>query len=45
VVDWRACVVPGATNIEVSGSHLGMGVKPATLRLVMELLAQSAHAN
>ena len=45
VVDWRACVVPGATNIEVTGSHLGMGVKPATLRLVMELLAQSAHGN
>ncbi|MCH9816532.1 MAG: alpha/beta hydrolase [Actinomycetia bacterium] len=40
IVDWRACVVPGATNIEVSGSHLGMGLKPGTLRVVMEQLAR-----
>jgi pimeloyl-ACP methyl ester carboxylesterase len=39
IVDWRACVVPGATNIEVGGSHLGMGLKPATVRVVMEQLA------
>lgn len=39
IVDWRACVVPGATNIEVSGSHLGMGLKPTTLRLTLEQLA------
>ncbi|MFN8125311.1 MAG: alpha/beta fold hydrolase [Candidatus Nanopelagicales bacterium] len=40
IVDWRACVVPGARNIEVTGSHLGMGLKPATVRLVLEELAQ-----
>lgn len=39
IVDWRACVVPGATNIEVPGSHLGMGLKPETLRLVLQELA------
>ena len=39
IVDWRACVVPGATNIEVTGSHLGMGLKPATTRIVLEQLA------
>ena len=44
IVDWRACVVPGATNIEVTGSHLGMGLKPATLRTVMEQLAAPAAA-
>ncbi len=43
IVDWRACVVPGATNIEVGGSHLGMGLRPQTLRVVMEQLAR-AHA-
>lgn len=40
IVDWRACVVPGATNIEVGGTHLGMGLKPATLRIVLEQLAR-----
>jgi len=39
VVDWRACVVPGATNLEVPGTHLGMGLRPSTTRVVMEALA------
>lgn len=42
IVDWRACVVPGAENIEVSGSHLGMGLKPDTVDLVMRRLVDSA---
>ena len=41
VVDWRSCVVPEATNIEVSGTHLGMGLRPGTLRVIMEQLARS----
>jgi triacylglycerol lipase len=41
IVDWRACVVPGARNVEVDGSHLGMGLKPATQRVVLEELARS----
>ena len=40
VVDWRSCVVPEATNVEVSGTHLGMGLKPETLRVIMEQLAR-----
>ena len=43
IVDWRACVVPGAENIEVPGSHLGMGLRPAPVRLVMERLIHSAE--
>jgi len=41
IVDWRSCVVPGATNVEVPGTHLGMGMRPATLRLVVQLLANA----
>lgn len=40
IVDWRACVVPGARNIEVQGSHLGMGLRPETLRVVLRKLAK-----
>ena len=40
IVDWRACVVPGARNIEVQGSHLGMGLRPETLRVVLRELAR-----
>lgn len=40
IVDWRACVVPGARNIEVQGSHLGMGLRPETLRVVLRELSR-----
>jgi hypothetical protein len=40
IVDWRACVVPGAKNIEVRGSHLGMGMRPETLRVVLRELGE-----
>ncbi len=43
VVDWRACVVPGHENIPVAGTHLGMGLKPRTLRVVLEVLAQACE--
>lgn len=42
IVDWRACVVPGAENIEVSGSHLGMGLRPDTVDQVVRRLIASA---
>ncbi len=42
IVDWRACVVPGAENIEVEGSHLGMGLRPETVDLAMRRLIASA---
>lgn len=43
IVDWRACVVPGAENIEVPGSHLGMGLRPDTVERVVRRLVQSAQ--
>lgn len=43
IVDWRACVVPGAENVEVAGSHLGMGLRPGTVRMVVERLIRSAE--
>jgi pimeloyl-ACP methyl ester carboxylesterase len=42
IVDWRACVVPGAENIEVPGSHLGMGLRPDTVDTVVERMIASA---
>lgn len=39
IVDWRACVVPGAKNIEVPGTHLGMGLKPETVQVILQELA------
>jgi len=44
IVDWRACVVPGATNIEVPGSHLGMGLRPQTLRVILQELSLSRES-
>lgn len=43
IVDWRACVVPGAENVEVPGSHLGMGLRPQTVDLVVRRLVASAQ--
>jgi pimeloyl-ACP methyl ester carboxylesterase len=34
IVDWRACVDPLATPVEVRSSHLGMVVDPAAIRAV-----------
>lgn len=42
IVDWRACVVPGAENIEVPGTHLGMGLRPQTVNQVVRRLVESA---
>ena len=42
IVNWQACldtVNPGATNVEVGSSHLGMGIDPAVWRLAARLLA------
>ncbi len=40
VLDWRSCVVAGAVNVEVPGSHLGMGVNPHYLRAALAGLAR-----
>lgn len=42
IVDWRACVVPGAENIEVPGTHLGMGLRPQTVHQVVARVIESA---
>jgi len=47
IVAWQACrhEIQGALvqDIEVRGSHLGLGWNPAVLRLVADRLAQPAH--
>jgi triacylglycerol lipase len=34
IVDWRACVDPLATGVEVTASHVGMAVDPETVEQV-----------
>lgn len=41
IVHWEACLRPDVTNIEVPGSHVGMGVNPAVYRHLARLLATS----
>ncbi len=38
IVDWRACVDPEATAIEVTASHVGMAVDPRVIAHVVEAL-------
>jgi triacylglycerol lipase len=42
IVDWRACLDPLATTVEVHSSHLGMVVDPATIRVVCGAVATAA---
>jgi triacylglycerol lipase len=42
IVDWRACLDPGAEQVEVQASHLGMGLNPAVYEHVAEVLARPA---
>lgn len=39
IVDWRACVDPLATPVEVRSSHLGMAVDPTVIRAVRHALS------
>lgn len=41
VIDWRSCLDPQATTVEVSTSHLGMAFDPVVLDVVTRAL--SAH--
>ena len=36
VVDWRACLAPGARHVEIDSSHIGMAVNGAAYRAVAE---------
>ena len=40
VVDWRACIDPQATAVEVSATHLGMAVDPRVHAVVVEALGR-----
>jgi triacylglycerol lipase len=40
IVDWRACVDPLATPVEVRSSHLGMAVDPTVVRAVRRALRE-----
>lgn len=44
VVDWRACIDESATNVEVSGSHIGMIARAAVFRVVADALATLSFA-
>lgn len=38
IVDWRACVDPAATPVEVTASHVGMALDPAVIAAVSRAL-------
>lgn len=40
IVDWRACIDPLATAVEVRSSHLGMAVDPTVVRAVRRALSE-----
>jgi pimeloyl-ACP methyl ester carboxylesterase len=42
IVDWRACIDPLATAVEVRSSHLGMAVDPSVVRAVRRALLEPA---
>jgi triacylglycerol lipase len=44
IVDWRACVDPGAHAVEVTASHLGMALDPHVLDVVTAALRMPAYA-
>jgi pimeloyl-ACP methyl ester carboxylesterase len=39
IVDWRSCVHPAASNVQVNASHCGMSVHGETYRVVARALA------
>ena len=44
IVDWRACIDPLATPVEVRSSHLGMAVDPTVIRAVGQALSGADRA-
>ena len=38
VIDWRACLDPGATHLEVSATHMSMGADDEVIAVVADLL-------
>jgi triacylglycerol lipase len=44
VIDWRACLDPQATPVEVHATHMSMGADPEVIDVVADLLADLAPA-
>jgi triacylglycerol lipase len=44
IVDWRACVRPDVTAVEVPGSHVGLGANRAVYRILATQLARQTGA-
>lgn len=42
IVDWRSCLDPHASHVEVRSSHIGMSVNPAVFQIVAGVLAAPA---
>ena len=40
IVDWRACLDPDATHVEVRTSHVGMAVDPIVMDHVLTALRE-----
>ena len=45
IVDWRACLDPGARNVEIDSTHCGMSVNRAAFDLVAEALRPRLRAS
>jgi triacylglycerol lipase len=44
IIDWRSCLDPQATTVEVTTSHLGMAFDPVVLDIVTATLAANSQA-
>jgi triacylglycerol lipase len=44
IVDWRACIDPGAHAVEVTASHLGMALDPRVIDVVTNALHLPAYS-
>jgi pimeloyl-ACP methyl ester carboxylesterase len=44
IIDWRSCLDPQATTVEVATSHLGMAFDPVVLDIVAQTLAVNRDA-
>jgi triacylglycerol lipase len=45
IVDWRACLAPGADHVDVAGSHMGMAVNAAAWRAIAGALDRFRRAD
>jgi hypothetical protein len=45
IVDWRACIDPAATAVEVSASHLGLAFDPRVIDVVAAHLLRTPSAS